>query len=97
MKPIKKNKSERINMKLFIYKSLFVFLLIFLAFHLTFNYALRTVERKIDNFTSKENLDYLKNELRNHIKETISKDDIINEEDSILLKKLLEKIKKEIY
>lgn len=97
MKPIKKNKSERIKMKLFIYKSLFVFLLIFLTFHLTFNYALRTVERKIDNFTSKENLDYLKNELRNHIKETITKDDIINEEDSILLKKLLEKIKKEIY
>tara|TARA_E500000178_G_scaffold331455_1_gene364373 strand:- start:3166 stop:3459 length:294 start_codon:yes stop_codon:yes gene_type:complete len=97
MKFIKKNKNERIKMKLFIYKSLFIFFLIFLAFHLTFNYAVRTIENKIENFTSKENIDYLKDELREQIKEAISKDDIVNKEDVILLNKFLEKIKKEIY
>ena len=80
-------------MRLFVYKSLFIFLLIFLNFHLTFNYAVRTVENKIKNFTSKENIDYLKDGLREQIKEAISKDEYIGK-DAILLKKFLEKIKK---
>ena len=97
MKSIKKIKNKGVKMRLFVYKSLFIFLLIFLAFHLTFNYAVRTVENKIKNFTSKENIDYLKDELREQIKEAISKDEYISKEDAILLKKFLEKIKKEIY
>ena len=97
MKSIKKIKNKGVKMRLFVYKSLFIFLLIFLAFHLTFNYAVRTIENKIENFTSKENIDYLKDELREQIREAISKDEYINKEDAILLKKFLEKIKKEIY
>ena len=68
MKSIKKIKNKGVKMRLFVYKSLFIFLLIFLAFHLTFNYAVRTVENKIKNFTSKENIDYLKMSLENKLK-----------------------------
>ena len=46
MKSIKKIKNKGVKMRLFVYKSLFIFLLIFLAFHLTFNYAVRTVENR---------------------------------------------------
>lgn len=84
-------------MKIFIYKTLFIFLLIFITFHLTFNFAIRTVERKIDVIGSKENIEVYKEEIRKQLRNSINKDQFINEEDAILLKKFLDKIKSEIY
>ena len=84
-------------MKLFIYKSLVIFLILFLGFHLTFRSAQRSIERKIDNLTSKENIDVFKDNIRKQIKEIIEKDQIINKEDALLIRKLLEKVQKEIY
>ena len=84
-------------MKIFIYKSLIVFILFFLGFHLTFNYVQRSIERKLYNLTSQENIETLKNSPRNSINEILKKDDLINTDDEILLKTLIEKIKKEIY
>ena len=84
-------------MKIFIYKTLFIFLLIFITFHLTFNFAVRTVERKIDVIGSKENIDVYKDEIRKHLRNSINKDQLINKEDAILLRKFLDKIKSEIY
>ena len=84
-------------MRIFIYKTLFIFLLIFITFHLTFNFAIRTVERKIDVIGSKENIEVYKEEIRKQLRNSINKDQFINEEDAILLKKFLDKIKSEIY
>ena len=84
-------------MKLFIYKSLVIFFLLFLTFHLTFRFAQRNIERKIDNLTSKENIDVFKSNIRKQIKEIIEKDQIIEKEDALLIRKLLEKVQKEIY
>ncbi len=84
-------------MRIFIYKTLFIFLLIFITFHLTFNFAIRTVERKIDVIGSKENIEVYKEEIRKQLRDSINKDRLINKEDAILLRKLLDKIKSEIY
>ena len=84
-------------MRIFIYKTLFIFLLIFITFHLTFNFAVRTVERKIDVIGSKENIEVYKEEIRKHLRNSINKDQLINKEDAILLRKFLDKIKSEIY
>ena len=84
-------------MKIFIYKSLIVFILFFLGFHLTFNYVQKTIERKIYNLTSKANIELIKDSARKSINEILKKDDLINTDDEILLKTLIEKIKKEIY
>ena len=84
-------------MRIFIYKTLFIFLLIFITFHLTFNFAIRNVERKIENIGSKENIEVYKEEIRKQLLNSINKDDLINEEDAILLRKFLDKIKSEIY
>ena len=84
-------------MKIFIYKTLFIFLLIFITFHLTFNFAVRNEERKIDVIGSKENIEVYKEEIRKQLRNSINKDQFINEEDAILLKKFLDKIKSEIY
>ena len=84
-------------MKIFIYKTLLIFLLIFITFHLTFNFAVRTVERKIDVIGSKENIEVYKEEIRKYLRNSIKKDQLINKEDAILLRKFLDKIKSEIY
>ena len=84
-------------MRIFIYKTLFIFLLIFITFHLTFNLAIRTVERKIDVIGSKENIEVYKEEIRKQLRNSINKDQLINEEDALLLRKFLDKIKSEIY
>ena len=68
-------------MRIFIYKTLFIFLLIFITFHLTFNFAIRTVERKIDVIGSKENIEVYKEEIRKQLRNSINKDQFINEED----------------
>ena len=84
-------------MKIFVYKSLIVFFIVFLAFHLTFNYALRSLERKLVNFTSKGNIEFLKEELRNQLEEAVEKEELIKKSDALLLRKFLDKVKKEIY
>tara|TARA_A100000164_G_C21401927_1_gene538071 strand:- start:288 stop:548 length:261 start_codon:yes stop_codon:yes gene_type:complete len=83
-------------MKLFIYKSLIVFFLVILGFQLTFNYAKKEVERKIDEISSKENIDKIKDSLRNQIKEAIEKDDLIKKDDVILINNFIEKIRNEL-
>lgn len=83
-------------MKLFIYKSLIVFFLVILGFQLTINYAKKEIERKIDEIGSKENIDEIKDSVRNQIREAIEKDDLIKKDDVILINNFLEKIKNEL-
>ena len=83
-------------MRIFIYKTLFIFLLIFITFHLTFNFAIRTVERKIDVIGSKENIEVYKEEIRKHLRDSINKDQLINKEDANLINKFLDKISSDL-
>ena len=72
------------------------FFLVILGFQLTFNYAKKEVERKIDEISSKENIDKIKDSLRNQIKEAIEKDDLIKKDDVILINNFIEKIRNEL-
>ena len=56
-------------MKLFIYKSLIIFFLVFLLFKLTFGSLIRNYEKKIDAYFSKGNV----NQIREKIKEEMQK------------------------
>lgn len=83
-------------MKLFIYKCIIIFFLVIIGFQLTFNYAKKEIERKIDEITSKENIDIIKDSLRDEIKKATEKNDLIKEDDVILFNNLIEKIKNEL-
>jgi cell division protein YceG involved in septum cleavage len=83
-------------MKLFIYKCIIIFFLVIIGFQLTFNYAKKEIERKIDEITSKENIDIIKDSLRDEIKKATEKNDLIKEDDVILFNNLIEKIKDEL-
>ena len=91
MRCIKKN-----NMKLFIYKSLFLFFFLFVLFQLTFGLATKEIKKNLLNLSSKEYSETIKIKIREEIKSGLKKDQIIDREDAVLIKRFLEKINNEI-
>ena len=83
-------------MRLFVYKSLFIFFCILITFKLTIGSLLKDVETRISQIKSKENIVLIKDKIREEIRGSLNKDQILNKEDAILLKKFLEKINSEI-
>ena len=47
-------------MKIFIYKTLFVFILIYILFQLTIGLTIKKIKEEIYNFKSKENIELIK-------------------------------------
>ena len=84
-------------MKLFIYKSLLVFFLVFLLFQLTIGSLIKNYENKMDQYLSKQNLDRVKLKIREEMKNAIKKENYLSPEDADLINKFLEKLKKEIF
>jgi hypothetical protein len=84
-------------MKLFIYKSLFVFFLVFLLFQLTIGTVIKNYERKIDSYFSKQSLDYMKSKMRQEIENAIEKENYLKPEDALLINKFLKKLQREIF
>ena len=92
MKFIKKDK----NMRLFVYKTLFIFICILIVFKLTIGSLINTFENKVKVIHSKENINNIKEMIRDELNDSLSKEQILNKKDAILLKKFLNKIQKEI-
>ena len=72
-------------MKIFIYKTLFVFLCFFLIFHFTIGSKLKQLESKIENFQSKENIEVIKNKIRGELSNAIKKENYLSKEDAQLI------------
>ncbi len=87
---------KEINMKIFVYKTLFVAILIFITFHATIGFTLRNYESKIINYFSKERIEFIKQKLIEEMNKGVDKDRILDEKDAVIINKLLLKIKKEL-
>jgi|TARA_B110000211_G_C14033445_1_gene533295 hypothetical protein len=67
-----------------------------IVYKITIGNLVSEFEGKLDNLSSKENLLIIKEKIRGEISNSIEKDQILNKEDAILIKKFLNKIKDEI-
>ena len=83
-------------MRLFFYKSVFIFISIFILYKVTIGQLIKDYENRIDQTISKENINKFESKLRSEIKKSIQKDRILNEEDARLMGQFLKKIKIEI-
>ena len=83
-------------MKIFVYKTLFVFLCIFLLFHLTVGAKLKQLEGDFENFKSKENIEIIKDKIRGELKTAVKKENYLSEEDAQLINKFINKLKEEL-
>ena len=83
-------------MKIFLYKSLFIFFLVLIVFKLTIGKLITNYEKKFEELLSKEYINKVKTEIRDEMRAGIEKDNILNAEDAQLINKFLIKLQKEI-
>ena len=83
-------------MRLFVYKSLFIFLLFMVFYKITIGSLIKELDYKINNFISKEKIEKSKSKIRDEINTAVKKDRILSKEDAKLLKLFIEKVKMEL-
>jgi len=83
-------------MKIFFFKSILIFFLFIIAFHLTFNIAIKKINQKVFEITTKENIEKIKNQIRDEMKNAIEKDNYISKDDAKLISSFLKKIMKDL-
>ena len=83
-------------MKIFFYKSILIFFLFLTAFHFSFGYIVKKIEKDIDTNISKEKAEEFKVLIREEMKNAINKEDYIKPEDAIIINKFIEKIKSDL-
>ena len=83
-------------MRMFIYKTLFVFLCVYVTYEFTIGNKIRQFEKQIDTIYSKESLQKFKEKIRNEMRSAIKKDVYLTPEDAKLISKFFEKVQSEI-
>ena len=83
-------------MKLFVYKALFVFICVFLLFKFTVGAKLNEYENKLQLFQSDYGREKIRQKIRDEIKKSLEKENILNPEDKFLIKSFIEKINREL-
>ena len=83
-------------MKTFVYKTLFIFVGIFLLFQLTIGIKLKQLNKELAALKSKENIEIIKNKLRDELRNAISKENYLSPDDAKLINEFINKLKKEL-
>ena len=83
-------------MKIFVYKTLFIFVCVFLLFQLTFGIKIKQLNDELEKFKSQENIKNMKNKLRNELRNAISKENYLSPEDAKLINDFINKLQKEL-
>ena len=83
-------------MKIFVYKTLFVTVCVFILFQLTFGMKIKQLNHKLEEFQSKKNIEDIKDKLRDELRNAISKENYLKPEDAKLINKFINKLKDEL-
>ena len=83
-------------MKIFIYKTLFIFVCIFILFQFTIGAKLKQLNNELAKLKSKQNIEIIKDELRDELRDAISKENYLSPDDAKLINQFINKLKKEL-
>ena len=83
-------------MKIFVYKTLFVFVCVFIIFQLTFGAKIRQLNSELEEFKSKKNIENIKNKIRDELKNATEKEKYLSPDDAKLINDFINKLKKEL-
>ena len=83
-------------MKIFVYKTLFIFVGIFILFQLTVGAKLKQLDKELTQLRSKENIEIIKNKLRDELRNAINKENYLGPDDAKLINEFINKLKKEL-
>ena len=83
-------------MKIFIYKTIFVLIGIYILYQFTIGTKISSYEQNLKNFTKDQGREQIRNKVREELRKAISKDQILKAEDKKLLKEFITKIQNEL-
>tara|TARA_Y100000590_G_C15653490_1_gene989712 strand:- start:527 stop:787 length:261 start_codon:yes stop_codon:yes gene_type:complete len=83
-------------MKIFIYKTIFVILCVFILYHLTIGQKINYYESQLINLTNDQGREDIRNKIREELSKAVKKDQILNPDDRKLLKEFISKIQDEL-
>jgi len=83
-------------MKIFVYKTIFVLVGIYVLYQFTFGTKIESYERYLKNFTNDQGREQIRNKIRDELRKANSKDQILRKEDKKLLKEFIAKIQNEL-
>ena len=83
-------------MKIFVYKTLFVVLCIYILYEFTIGHKISQIQSDFNKFYSRENLAIIKKKLRKEMRSAVNRDEYIKKEDAELINNFLEKIQKDL-
>ena len=83
-------------MKVFVYKTIFVLVGIYLLYQFTIGIKIESYERNLKNFTNDQGREQIRNKIRDELRKANSKDQILKIEDRKLLKEFITKIQNEL-
>ena len=83
-------------MKIFVYKTIFVLVGIYVLYQFTFGIKIESYERYLKNFTNDQGREQIRNKIRDELRKANSKDQILKIEDRRLLKEFITKIQNEL-
>ena len=83
-------------MRIFVYKTLFIFVCIFLLFQFTIGVKLKQLNNELTKFKSKKNIEIIKDKIRDELKNAISKENYLTPDDAKLINEFINKLKKEL-
>ena len=83
-------------MRIFVYKSLFIFISLFVLYKITIESSIKTYEERFKSIFLKENTEFYKSKIRKEMKNAIKKDRMLNESDAKLISEFIKKLNKEI-
>ena len=83
-------------MKIFVYKTLFVMVCVLVLFQLTIGAKIKELKNEIGNLKSQENISFVKEKIRDELKNATEKDNYLTPEDAKLINDFINKIKQEL-
>ena len=83
-------------MKIFIFKTIFATMCIFILYQFTIGRKIADYEHKLSNLTNDQGRELIRNKIRDEIKKGIEKDQILKPEDREILKQFITKIQNEL-
>ena len=83
-------------MKIFIYKTIFILIGIYILYMFTIGIKINSYERSLKNLTTDQGRELIRNKIRNELKKANEKDQILKPEDREILKKFITKIQNEL-
>ena len=83
-------------MKIFVYKTLFIFVCVFILFQFTIGAKLKQLNGELAKLKSKQNIEIIKDKLRDELRNAIGKENYLNPDDAKLVNEFINKLKKEL-